>query len=240
MLPILPKSTYATNSFRIRRVPSRLPTVAQSFHLTPNSHATGAKMRPRINCSDPGIQPSNRVWCSAKRIPLTSAISPMNAINIAPTFSASCKPSDAPREAASIMFTPGRSTSIFDSARRGRKTGLGNHHFRQHQRGRCGHDDGGKQMADLDVRDQNVRRHHRAGDVRHAAGHHGEQLAFRHRRQKRADGEWRFGLAHEDAGGDVHGFRAAGAEDPLHHDGHGPHQNLHHAQVVEDAEQAPR
>ena len=44
--------------------------------------------------------------------PFTIAISPMNAISIAPMFRASCRPSDAPREAASMILTPGFSTSI--------------------------------------------------------------------------------------------------------------------------------
>src|SRR3954453_9362709 len=38
----LPRSTNATNSFSTMRVPRRLPTVAQSFHSTPKSHAMGA------------------------------------------------------------------------------------------------------------------------------------------------------------------------------------------------------
>src|SRR3954453_7302021 len=38
-----PRSTKATNSFNTIRVPRRFPTVAQSFHSTPSSQATGAK-----------------------------------------------------------------------------------------------------------------------------------------------------------------------------------------------------
>ena len=42
---------------------------------------------------------------------------------------------------------------------------------------------------------------------------------------RKGDGERRFGLAHEDAGGDVDRFRAAGAHDVLHHHGHGSHDH---------------
>ena len=55
--PIFPRSTNATNSFRISRVPSRFPTVAQSFHLTPSSHAMGAKILPRMPCIVSGSHP---------------------------------------------------------------------------------------------------------------------------------------------------------------------------------------
>ncbi len=57
-------------------------------------------------------------------------------------------------------------------------------------------------------------------------------------REKRPDGERSLGLAHENAGRDVGGFGAACAHHPLHHNRHGAHQNLHHAEVVKDAEQA--
>ena len=40
------------------------------------------------------------------------AINARNAINMPAIFKASCKPSPAPRAAASIRFTPGFSTSI--------------------------------------------------------------------------------------------------------------------------------
>ena len=54
--------------------------------------------------------------------------------------------------------------------------------------------------------------------------------------EKGTDGEWRFGLAHEYAGGDVEGFRAAGTHDSRHDPGKGADENLHHADVVEKRE----
>ncbi len=76
------------------------------------------------------------------------------------------------------------------------------------------------------------------GHMGHAAHHDGEQLGLGEAIQERPDGDRRFGLAHEDAGGHVGGFGAAGAHDALHHHGHGVHQHLHHAQVIKDREQA--
>ncbi len=43
--------------------------------------------------------------------------------------------------------------------------------LRHHDRARCGHDDGGQEMTRLDP-ERDVGRHDRAGDVRHARGHH--------------------------------------------------------------------
>ena len=65
--------------------------------------------------------------------------------------------------------------------------------------------------------DLHVGRHHRAGNVRHAAGHDGEQLGLGHAGDERLDGQRRFGLAHENAGGHVERLGAAGAHDLLHH-----------------------
>ena len=54
--------------------------------------------------------------------------------------------------------------------------------------------------------------------------------------QKRADGERSFRLAHEDAGGDVERFRAAGAHDVRHDPGDGANDELHDADVIEKRE----
>ncbi len=92
-------------------------------------------------------------------------------------------------------------------------------------------------MLNFDVRHSDISHHDRAGYVRHAADHDGEQLGFRHAGDEGPDGERRFGLAHEDAGGDVKRLRTTGAEHFLHGDGHGAHQHLHHAQIVHDGEE---
>src|SRR5438270_4516967 len=52
----LPRSTNATNSFNTIRVPRRLPTVAQSFHSTPNIHAIGANMIAKTCWREAGNQ----------------------------------------------------------------------------------------------------------------------------------------------------------------------------------------
>ena len=75
--------------------------------------------------------------------------------------------------------------------------------------------------------------HDAAGNVGHAAGHHDHQLGFCELIQKRADGEGGFGLAHEDAGGDVERFRAAGAHDAGHDPGGSANDELHDADVIE-------
>src|SRR5438309_4652622 len=52
----LPRSTKATNSLSTMRVPSRVPTVAQSFQVTPSAQAMGAKRKARICCKEAGNQ----------------------------------------------------------------------------------------------------------------------------------------------------------------------------------------
>ena len=51
------------------------------------------------------------------------------------------------------------------------------------------------------------------------------------------DGEGRFGLAHEDAGGDVGGLRSGDAHGLLHDPGEGADDELHEADVIEDGEE---
>ena len=220
-------------------MPSRLPTEAQSFHFTPSSHAIGAKMRPRISLQRPG-QPSQEARIVQRQPECRSpcAISPINAISIAPTFSASCNPSEAPREAASIMFTPGLSTSIFTLPAVARLTRFPECSI----------------LASISVAGAvmitavNKCRISTCAIKTYAAITAPETCAIPlditvnsslsvMSGQERTNGQRRFGLPHEDAGGDVHGFRAAGAHHPLHHHGHGAHQHLHDAQVVQDAEQ---
>src|ERR1700687_4977265 len=111
--------------------------------------------------------------------------------------------------------------------------GFGDQHFGHEQSAWGGHDHGGEKMLGVRAADADVGGHHAAGNVGHAAGHHGHQLGLGEFRQKRADGERRFGLAHEDAGGHVERLRAAGAHDGSHHPGGGTNDELHHAQVIE-------
>ena len=171
-------------------------------------------------------------------MPLTMAISARKAISMAAMFSARCNPSPAPRAAASMMFTPGLSTVTVTPPGRDRLANFRHQDLGQHNGGRRGHDHGRQQMANLHVRHQYISRHGRSGDVRHAAHHDGEQLGLGKAFQKRPDGDGRFGLAHEDAGGHVGGFGAARPHHALHHHRHGVHQHLHHAQVIKDREQA--
>ena len=70
--------------------------------------------------------------------------------------------------------------------------------------------------------------------MRHAAGHDGHQFGAGKPRQKWADGERRLGTSEEDAGGDVHGFGAAGAHESHHEPRHLPDDPLHHSVVVKN------
>ena len=92
-------------------------------------------------------------------------------------------------------------------------------------------------MPDFDARDEDVGGHHGSGNVRHAADHDGEQLAFGEAGEERTNGQRSFGLAHENAGRDVQGFGAAGAHNALHHHRHRLHDDLHDAEIVEHREE---
>src|SRR6185437_11292509 len=124
-----------------------------------------------------------------------------------------------------------------DLAGGGGLAGFGDEDLGQHDGGWSGHDDGGEQVSDADARDLDVGGHHRAGNMRHAAGHDGEELRLRHTRDERLDGEGRFRLPHEDAGGDVQRFGAAHAHHLLHADRHGAYDPLHHAEVIKNGEE---
>ena len=119
-----------------------------------------------------------------------------------------------------------------DLAFGGGLSGFRNQHFGEQDGAGRGHDDGGKQMARLDAI-SDIGCHDAARDVSHAAGHDGHQLAARGLGEKRADGERRFGLAHEDGGGDVEAFRAGDAHGLLHDPGKAADDDLHDADVVE-------
>src|SRR5271165_2087430 len=125
----------------------------------------------------------------------------------------------------------------FHAASGKRLLSLGNEHLGHKQRAGGGHDDGGEKMLGFDT-ERDVGRHDAAGDVGHAAGHYHHQLGLCELIQERADGERSFGLPHEDAGGNVERFSAAGS----HHAGHNPggdaNDNLHDADVVEQREKS--
>ena len=112
-----------------------------------------------------------------------------------------------------------------------------NKHLRQHDSRRGRHDHRREQVLDFDVGNFDIGGHDRAGDVRHAADHDGEQFGLCEFGEERADGEWGFGLPHEDAGGDIGAFGAAGAHNAEHDPSHALDHILHDAEVVEDGEQ---
>ena len=72
--------------------------------------------------------------------------------------------------------------------------------------------------------------------MRHAGRHDGEEFGFREPGEERLDGQRGFRLPHEDAGCHVERFRAAHPHDLLHPNGHGFHDELHHAKVIQDGE----
>ena len=85
--------------------------------------------------------------------------------------------------------------------------------------------------------EEDVGGHDAAGDVRHAGGHDGHELGAGGAGEEGADGERGFGLAHEDAGGDVGGLRAGGAHGALHDPGDDLDDLLHEADVIQDGEE---
>ena len=100
---IWPRSAKAMNSFSTARSPSSPPMAALSFHGTPIAHANGRPTQPRTTWSCAGNQPANP-WIQPNS-PLRRAMSAMNEISIAITFSIRCSPSPVPRAAASTTFT---------------------------------------------------------------------------------------------------------------------------------------
>jgi len=73
--------------------------------------------------------------------------------------------------------------------------------------------------------------------VRHTTSHDNHQFRLREFWKEGTDGERSFGLAHKNAGGNIEGFRAAGA----HHASHCPrgsaNDELHNAEVIEHSEE---
>ncbi|KAG1456830.1 hypothetical protein G6F57_015017 [Rhizopus arrhizus] len=126
-----------------------------------------------------------------------------------------------------------------------RGAGFRNQQLGHDQGGRCGHDAGCQQVLGVErllhrvaaAEHAHVGRQHAAGDVGHAADHHGQQFGLGHLGDVRAHGQRRLGLADEDAGADAGGFRAGHAhhlgDRPRHH----AHDRLHDVQVVHHAHQ---
>ena len=111
-----------------------------------------------------------------------------------------------PRAMAAMKFSSGvlLVRRHFDGAGGGGHFGFGDEHFCDEDGAGGGHDDGGEQVFRVDA-EENVGGHDSAGDVGHAGGHDGHQLAAGCTSEEGADGEGGFGLAHEDAGGNVCG-----------------------------------
>ena len=93
----------------------------------------------------------------------------------------------------------------FDDACGGGNVGFGDEHLGDEDGTGCGHDDGSEEVGGVDAVG-NICGHDAAGDVSHAGGHDGHELGVGGVGEKGPNGEGCFGLAHEDAGGDVGGF----------------------------------
>ena len=106
---------------------------------------------------------------------------------------------DRPDEVLFFVFLAGRH---LDDAGGGGNLGLWHEHFGDENGAGSGHDDGGEEIGGVDAVG-NVRGHDAAGDVGHAGGHDGHELGVGGVGEEGPDGERSFGLAHEDAGGDV-------------------------------------
>src|SRR5258707_7457819 len=124
----------------------------------------------------------------------------------------------------------------FDAASSKRLLGLWHQHFGHQKCAGSSHDDGSQQIFGIGAANLNVASHHTAGNVRHAAGHHDHQFRFREFGKERANGERSFSLTHEDAGGDVERFCAAGAHDSGHDPSGCADDELHDADVIENSE----
>ena len=114
--------------------------------------------------------------------------------------------------------------------------GLGDEHFCDEDGSRSGHDDGGEEVLSVDA-EADIGGHDPAGDVGHAGGHDRHELGAGGSGEEGADGEGGFGLAHEDAGGDVCAFGSACAHGALHDPGDDLDDLLHDAEVIEDGKE---
>ena len=212
--------------------------MAQSFHATPSSHATGAKITPKICCSDAGNQPNVQAVHASRGPPLTIAISARNAINIA---------ADVQRQLQTVARAARRRVDHVDA-------GLLHFDFARCRRWRASPVSGIMHLGEHDGRGAvmitAVSRCviSTCAIITYAAITAPETCAMplvmmvnnsdlRQSGQERPDGQRRFRLAHEDAGGDAGRFGAAGAHDPLHHHSHAANEHLHHAELVQHGKQ---
>ena len=140
---------------------------------------------------------------------------------------------DGADEVFVLVFFVGRHV---DGAGGGGDFGFGDEHLGDEDGAGGGHDDGGEEVFGVDA-EADVGGHDSAGDVGHAGGHDGHELGAGGSGEEGADGERGFGLAHEDAGGDVGGLGAAGAHGALHDPGDDLDDLLHEADVVQDGEE---
>ena len=114
--------------------------------------------------------------------------------------------------------------------------GLGDKHLRYEDGAGSCHDDGGEEVGGVDAVGD-VSSHDAAGDVSHAGGHDGHEFGVSGVGEEGPDGEGGFGLAHEDAGGDVGGLGSGDAHGLLHDPREGADDELHEADVIEDGEE---
>src|ERR1700758_4813511 len=74
--------------------------------------------------------------------------------------------------------------------------------------------------------------------MRHSASHHGHQFGTSEVGQEGANGDWRFRLTHEDAGGNIQRLSPASAHDARHGPGRDANDELHDAVVIENGEES--
>ena len=98
------------------------------------------------------------------------------------------------------------------------------------------HDDRREEVFRVDP-EENVGRHDASRDVGHPGGHDRHQLGTSSAGEEGTDSEGGFGLAHEDAGGDVGAFGAGGPHRALHDEGDDLDDLLHKTNVVKDSEE---
>ena len=123
-----------------------------------------------------------------------------------------------------------------DGACGGRDFGFRDEHLGDEDGAGCGHNDGGEKVFGV-YAEEDVGGHDATGDVGHAGGHDGHEFGAGGSGEEGTDGKGSFGLAHEDAGGDVGGFGSAGAHSALHDPGDDLDDLLHETDVIEDGEE---
>ena len=147
-----------------------------SFQGMPMSHATGAKSQPSTDLQT-GRKPAGLAMRPAHEAVETARSSARNAISMAATFMARCKPSPVPWAIAPrrLPRLVSRHFGDFHIGAAGGRFGFGHQRFGDEQRAGRGHDDRAQQMFGFDAHGD-VGGHDPAADVRHAGGHHGHQF----------------------------------------------------------------